>query len=167
MEKKYKIYKILNDAKEFNNIIKKNSNWSVYQTWGWGEVRRTLGFPNHRFLLKHGDTISYGFSAQEVNFGFGLKFLLIQGAPIWKSNFSRKLKEFSAVLKDLANEYGAVFVALEPYLLNNMSEYDISDKIFIDSGFRRGTIYQRHTQTLIIDLQPCEEEIFFFYEKDT
>lgn len=146
------------DRTAFDRVIRQADNWSVYQTWGWGEVRRTLGFKPARYLITAADGLASGLSLQEIAIAPGLKTLLVQGAPGWEDISEGSLKDLAAGLRELGRRHRAVFVALEPYAFEELlpSGSKISAGAFGEAGFIPSHFYRRVKETILIDLRQEE-----------
>ena len=157
---------IFNSSKEFDEAIKENSNWSVYQTWGWGEARKILGFFPCRYRIRDLKAELSCIAFQEMTFGLGIKFLLAQGIPSWQMFSLKKLGYLAEILFEIGSQRNAVFVALEPYIspqpyFNNKN----IENYFLNVGFKKSAFYRRPSQTQLIDLASDEANLFSAIKK--
>ncbi|MGP8106586.1 MAG: lipid II:glycine glycyltransferase FemX [Desulfobaccales bacterium] len=152
---------ILNSSKEFDEAIKESSNWSVYQTWAWGDIRKILGFVPYRYHIRDLKAELSGIALQEMTLGLGLKFLLAQGLPSWQNISEGKLRYLAEILYEIGKKRNAIFVALEPYIspqpqFNIINIYNYFSKV----GFKKAVFYRRPSETLLIDLASDENDNF-------
>jgi lipid II:glycine glycyltransferase (peptidoglycan interpeptide bridge formation enzyme) len=148
-------------ALEWSEICKRFHDYSIYQTWGFGEISAAdTGSQLSRIVVKKGEIV---IGAAQVRIKklpllpTGLAYVYF--GPLG-SRWSDSIDEFSAVLRCLRNEY-AERRGLEVRILPNLWERHTETsrrQVLCDSGFSPSKIPPPY-RTIMVDLSPTLEEL--------
>ncbi|MEX0649640.1 MAG: peptidoglycan bridge formation glycyltransferase FemA/FemB family protein [Candidatus Andersenbacteria bacterium] len=136
----------------WNECVFASSHSSFLQTWQWGEVQKKLGANPQRFVVEDKDKIQAVALILNRPLPLGRRWLYIPRGPIVRDDALPVWPQIEAIVQDVAQEAGALFVRLDPILTS------VPD-IFSTKHWRKADREVQPKQTLLLDLSPSEEEL--------
>lgn len=152
------------DAGDFNKYIQNSPYSSIYQTFEWGEIKKTDGWSVIRFIIRDNEKIIGAFSALTKKVPMlNSAYMYIPRGPVINYNSITK----SAVLKiiiDYLREYckknNIIYARINPDL-----PYSEEDRILLDSlDLKKSNNPILHTATFRLNLLDSEEQILNNFE---
>ncbi|MBF0343296.1 MAG: peptidoglycan bridge formation glycyltransferase FemA/FemB family protein [Nitrospirae bacterium] len=94
----------ITDKSTWDSLHDQTKEYNIYQTFEWGEFKKTEGWETKRFMLKIDDT-DFTIAQTVEKKLFDKKIIWIPGGPIFSKNSS--FKSYDSFLKELVKHYSA------------------------------------------------------------
>lgn len=155
------------DQQTWTEFFNQNNSSSFLQSWEWGEVQKTIGYPVLRLAISRKNHLIAIAQVIKIRAKRG-NFLFIPHGPIVKAsqnkNLSlRVLKLLLNRLIDLAKEQGFSFIRIAPII----EEREEEGKFFHHLGFRTAPIYLHGERIWRLSLNQTEDFLLKKMRKTT
>lgn len=145
-----------NESEKFNEEAKKHSQ--ILQTFEWGEVKSAFGWIPIRILIEGvGSALILKRKLPLVN----KCFFYVPRGPLIDFKNQNHVESFILAIKDEAKKHGAVFLRMDPEILENDSE---TINILKQADFNRAKKEIQPRSTYILDLTKNLDEIVSNFE---
>ncbi len=153
---------VAKEAARWNAFVSASPARSFLQTWQWGEVQRTLGVRCWRIVVEDKGTLTAVALVIERQLQLGYSWLYIPRGPIFFETLSDADKAsawdvLEEKAKDLAREFGAFFIRIDPALPAEALAKD-GHASFRD-GWRKSSREVQPRNSLLLDLAQTQQEL--------
>lgn len=131
------------------------SSFPFFQSWNWGEVEKSLGFPVVRFGLFEDDTLLSVCQIIDVHAKRG-HYIYLRHGPVSKNFSNKDFSFFLDFLIQFAKERNASFIRLSRFPINDQT----SQEYFEQKGFKKAAIQTIDAEVCwMLDITKSEEEL--------
>jgi peptidoglycan pentaglycine glycine transferase (the first glycine) len=152
------------DSDVFNKYIISSPYSSIYQTFEWGEIKKTDGWDVIRFIIRDNEEIIGAFSALTKKVPLlNIVYMYIPRGPVVDYNSSKKpavLKFVIDYLKEYCKKNNIVYVRINPDLPYNEDNKNLLESL----GLKKSNNPILHTATFRLNLLDSEEQILKNFE---
>jgi serine/alanine adding enzyme len=150
------------DAGEWDAFTAQHPRGHLLQSSGWGALKQQVGWQTRRVLVVGPDGPQAG-AQLLVRPRMGLSAAYVPRGPLFGANRAANALLLAA-LDRLARSNRAVFLRLEPNVLEDDPQADELHSALLIEGFRPATPLQPHT-SLHLDLSPASEQLLIGMSK--
>lgn len=146
------------DAGQIDRFVTAELDSSLLQSWSWGEFQKKIGRNIARVGVRRGDELVAVATIIEHDLPFGLSYAYAPRGPVVKGQSlnnpdKEALNEISKELKAKADEWGAVFIRIDPPIAPAQKEK------YLSVGFREAANQIQPKITALLDLSQDREQI--------
>ncbi len=124
-----------NEKKTYNDFIAAFPSGHIFQSFEWGEVKASLGWKPHRFIIEDGNKIVGAYSLLERKYPLINKTLLyIPCGPAFDLGDKRLISLFAEKVEEFAKAQKAAFLKIDPPIDENNQL--IKDNL-AEAGFKK------------------------------
>ena len=143
---------------EWDNLLLKFNDATIYQTWSYGAIHWSENNISHLILKIKNEVIGLAQIGLKKIPGFKLTVATINWGPVWKKKDSTvSLKNLDILLKALKNEYifnRGFILRIRPYEIKKPEIF----KIYIKNGFKLNNNLRIY-RSLRLNLEPLVEDL--------
>ena len=147
---------------QWDDILAQFPEANFLQSWQWGELHQKLGFRVIRRGIYEGDQL-VGVWQGIVKDAKRGRYLEVPGGPLMDWTNEQLVKCTLNEMRQLAREYGCVFVRLRPQVEENTEVLQTLQR----SGAKSAPMHLHAEHTSIIDLTPSEDTLLTNMRRQT
>jgi lipid II:glycine glycyltransferase (peptidoglycan interpeptide bridge formation enzyme) len=149
------------DASTWNQLVLEHPYGHTLQSWQWGELKGKFGWQPMRIAVTNGEKTA----AAQILFQsrYGLSVAYVPRGPLWANDelLDRALLQ---TLRRITRQRRAIFLRLEPNILENAAEANRLHSFLQVSGFSPSEPVQPRS-TIHLDLHPSSDDLFANFSK--
>ena len=122
-------------SESWNHLLLDTSNYAVFQSFGWGEYKKSAGWKTERYCCKDEDGKIFGMAQALVRtLPFGMAFIWIPGGPVFNLLGSKNIEaaEISyRLICKIIEDYPRSLIRLNSHLENDNNLSHEFNKLFL------------------------------------
>ncbi len=158
-----------NEKDTWNEFLEKNESGHLFQTFEWGEFKKTQAWKSRRIMLKESETgeIRAVLAILEKRVPLlGLKVWYLPRGPVLDFQNRELLEQILEFLIDLARKNKVMAVKISPeVILSEKTKWILG--LLKDKGFKETKHYELHKCTIRLDLTDDIGKIYSGFKKNT
>lgn len=152
----------------WDSFVKENDSGHIFQSFDWGEFKRSQGWSVHRIALRlESGELKAALSILEKNIPLlNYKIWYLPRGPVFDFKDKASVEEALDFLVDFGRKNKAAVIKISPELVLG-EDSQCLPALLKNKGFREAKDYQLHKCSIRVDLKKNLQDIFIGFKKNT
>lgn len=133
---------------EWDALAQQEPSFSLLQSWEWGQFKEELGWKAFRVGVEDGGSLVAGAQMLLKRLPLGLSLAYVPRGPVGNWQDAGTARALLLEICRLAGQHGAVFLKMEPPIVNNQK----SRALLESCGFQQSRARNQPQATILLDL---------------